>query len=163
MRSASSYRGARKEAAKAVGMSLRRYNQAFSIAAHAAEAAPLGEAHDAARAKLAIWAANGGRETAISPAISGAGLKRINDAAVAYTLATTPPDAPISALAEATVEEATAAAKKLTVADVDKAMETALTVWQTAGQEGPLSLSKMFAARARQLAWVEGVEFVEEK
>lgn len=161
MRSASSYRGARKQGAKAVGMSLPRYNQAFDIAARAAESAPPEEARDAARAKLAIWAANGGRETALSPAISDPALKRMNEAAVAHTLQTTPPDAPISAPAEATVEQATAAAKKLTVEDVDKALEKALTGWQGAGREGPMPLSPMFAARARQLLWVEGVEFIE--
>lgn len=163
MRSASSYRGVRKQAAKEVGMSLGRYNQAFDIAARAAESAPLAEAQDAARKKLALWAANGGRETALSPAISDERLKRMNEAAMAHTLKTTPPDAPISAPPEATVEQATEAAKKLTVADVDKALEAALSGWQTAGQEGPMPLSTMFAARARQLLWVEGVEFLEEK
>lgn len=163
MRSASSYRGARKEAAKSVGMSLPRYNQAFDIAARAAESAAPAEAQDAARAKLAIWAANGGRETALSPAISDPTLKRMNDAAVVHTLQTTPPDAPIDAPAPTTVEQAADAAKKLTVADVDKAMEAALSAWQHAQREDPLPLSKMFAARARQLGWVENVEFVEEK
>lgn len=161
MRSASSYRGARKRDAKTVGMSLPRYNQAFDIAARAAESAPAAEAQDAARAKLAIWAANGGRETALSPAISDERLKRMNDAAMAHTLATTPPDAPILAPADATVEQATAAAKKLTVDDVDLALEAALTNWHKAGEQGPLPMSKLFAARARQLNWAENVEFVE--
>lgn len=163
MRSASSYRGARKEAAKSVGIPLAKYNAAFAVAARAAESAPQGEAQDAARKKLALWAASGGRETVISRSTTDPVLKRMNDAAVVHTLKTTPPDAPIAAPAEATVEQATAAAKKLTVEDVDKALETALSVWQTGGQEGPLPLSKLFAARARQLLWVEGVEFEEEK
>lgn len=163
MRSASSYRGARKEAAKAVGITLGKYNQVFDIAARAAEAAPLAEAQDAARAKLAIWAANGGRETALSPAVTDPVLKRMNEAAVIHTLQTTPPDAPMSAPADATVEQATDAAKKLTIEDVDKALEKALTSWQGSGREGPMPLSKLFAARARQLLWVEGVEFAEEK
>lgn len=163
MRSASSYRGARKEAAKAVGITLDKYNLAFSVAAHAAEAAPPTEAQDAARKKLAIWAANGGRETVISQPVSDPVLKRMNAAAVVRTLQTTPPGAPVSAPAEATVEQATAAAKKLTVEDVDKAMEAALSVWHGAKREDPLPLNKMFAARARQLGWVENVEFVEEK
>lgn len=163
MRSASSYRAARKKDAKAVGMSLPRYNQAFDVAARAAEGAPSAEAQDAARKKLAIWAANGGRETAVSPATSDLVLKRMNDAAAVHALRTTPPDAPVQAPADVTVEQATEAAKKITAADVDKALETALSVWQTAGREDPLPLSKLFAARARQLGWVENVEFVEEK
>lgn len=163
MRSASSYRGARKEAAKSVGIPLAKYNLAFSVAARAAESAPLAEAQDAARKKLAIWAANGGRETALSPMTTDPALKRMNEAAVIHTLQTTPPDAPVSAPAEATVEQATAAAKKLTMEDVDKALEQALSGWQGTGQEDPMPLSKLFAARARQLLWVEGVEFVEEK
>lgn len=144
-------------------MSLPRYNQAFDIAARAAESAPAAEAQDSARKKLAIWAANGGRETALSPAISDPALKQMNDAAVAHALQTTPPDAPIEAPSPATVEQATAAAKKITVDDVDKAMESALSAWHNAKREDPLPLSKMFAARARQLGWVENVEFVEEK
>lgn len=163
MRSASSYRASRKKDAKAVGMSLPRYNQAFDIAARAAESAPPAEAQDAARRKLAIWAANGGRETAISQPVSDPVLKRMNAAAVAHALQTTPPDAPVSAPPEATVEQAIEAAKKLTIADVDKALETALSNWQGEGHEDPLPLSKLFAARARQLSWVENVEFVEEK
>lgn len=161
MRSASSYRAARKKGAKEVGMSLPRYNQVFDIAARAAESAPPAEAQDAARKKLAIWAANGGRETALSPAISDERLKRMNDAAVIDTLQTTPPDAPLSAPVEATVEQATTAAKKLTIEDVDLALEAALTNWHKAGEQGPLPMSKLFAARARQLNWVEDVEFVE--
>lgn len=163
MRSASSYRGARKEAAKAVGIPLAKYNAAFAVAARAAESVPPAEAQDAARKKLAIWAANGGRETVISQPVSNPVLKRMNDAAVVHALQTTPPDAPIAPPPDATVEQATEAAKKLTVEDVDRALEAALSGWQSTGQEGPLPLSKLFAARARQLLWVEGVEFVEEK
>jgi hypothetical protein len=149
--------------AKEVGLPLAQFNQAFDIAARAAEAAPPADAAEAARKKLAIWAANGGRETAVSPAITDPALKLMNEAAVVHTLRTTPADAPIEAPAEATVEQATEAAKKLTVADVDKAMESALTKWQAAKHEEPLPMNAMFAARARVLGWVENVEFVEEK
>lgn len=163
MRSASSYRAARKEAAKAVGIPLAKYNAAFAVAARAAEAVPATEAQDAARKKLAIWAANGGRETPRSPPVTDPVLKRMNDAAAIHALQTTPPDAPVSAPPEATVEQATVAATKLTIADIDKAMEAALSRWQAAKREDPLPLNKMFSARARQLGWVEGVEFAEEK
>lgn len=163
MRSASSYRGARKEAAKAVGIPLAKYNLAFSVAARAAESAPPAEAQDAARKKLAIWAANGGRETAVSQPTTDPVLKRMNDAAVIHVLQSTPPNAPVSAPVAATVEQATEATKKLTIEDVDRAMEAALSTWQGAKREDPLPLNKMFAARARQLGWVENVEFAEEK
>lgn len=161
MRSASSYRGSRKKLAKEVGLPLAKVNMAFDVAARAAEAAPPGQAQEAARRKLAIWAANGGRETAVSLAVSDPVLQRMNKAAVVATLATTPPDAPLSQPAATTVERATEAAKKITIEDVDKALETALTNWQKAQHKEPLPLSKLFAARARQLGWVEDVEFVE--
>lgn len=163
MRSASSYRGARKEAAKSVGIPLAKYNAAFAVAARAAEAVPADEAQDAARKKLALWAANGGREMVISRPVTDPVLKRMNEAAVIHALQTTPPDAPVAAPSDATVEQATEAAKKLTVEDVDKALEAALSGWQAADHAEPLPLSKLFAARARQLLWVEGVEFAEEK
>lgn len=162
VRSASSYRGARKQMAKEVGLPLSKFNQAFDIAARAAEAAPAGDAQEAARRKLAIWAANGGRETAISKPATDPMLQLMNAAATRHALQTTPPDAPIEAPAPATVEKAAEAAKKITIADVDKAMEAALTRWQADRKPGPMPMSKVFAARARQLGWVEDVEFVEE-
>lgn len=148
MRSASSYRGARKEAAKSVGIPLAKYNAAFAVAARAAESVPAPEAQDAARKKLALWAANGGRETAISAPMPAEALDRLNQSH------RNAPD--VGPVAEPTVP-------RITVEDVDKALEAALSGWQSTGQEGPLPLSKLFAARARQLLWVEGVEFEEEK
>jgi hypothetical protein len=59
------------------------------------------------------------------------------------------------------IKEAAAQASKLTIEDVDKAMEAALTRHQKAGGEAPLELSPTFAARARHLGWVENVEFKE--
>lgn len=153
MRSSSSYRAARKKDAKSVGIPLAKYNAAFNVAARAAEAVPPSEAQDAARKKLALWAASGGRETAISQRIPDEVLKRMNDAAIAHALQ--PP--------EPMIEDAVDIAKKLTVADIDKTMEAALSKWQAARQQGPMPLSKLFAARARQLGWVEDVEFEEEK
>jgi hypothetical protein len=163
VRSASSYRGARKQMAKEVGLPLSKFNQVFDVAARAAEAAPRGDEQAAARKKLAIWAANGGRETALTPPISDPALERMNAATVEHALKTTPPEVPIEPIAPATVEAAVEATKKLTVEDVDKAMEKVLTAWQGAGHEGPIPLNPMFAARARGLGWVEKVEFVEEK
>lgn len=163
MRSGSSYRAGRKKIAKEVGLPLAKVNMAFDVAARAAEAAPAGMGQEAARRKLAIWASNGGRETAVSPAVSDPVLKRMNQAAVHATLAVTPPDAPIAAPAPATVERAVDAAKKITIEDVDKAMEAALDSWQKGGHQEPLPLTKLFAARARQKGWVENVEFVEER
>lgn len=161
MRSSSSYRGARKAMAKEVGLSLPRFNQAFDIAARAAEAAPPADAQEAARKRLAIWAGNGGRETPLSEPITDPALQLLNAASTRHALQTTPPDAPIEP-GEVTVDAATEAAKKITVADVDKAMEAALSRWQEERRPGPLPLSKVFAARARQLGWVEHSEFVEE-
>lgn len=149
MRSASSYRGARKAIAREVGLPLASINKAFNIAARAAEAAPAGTEAEAARKKLAIWAANGGRETAISPP---------SDLVSLNALSLKPAPAP-----EATVEQATKAAAKLTAADVDRAMEAALSKHQASGAREPLVLSRLFAARARLLGWVEDVEFVEER
>jgi hypothetical protein len=150
VRSASSYRGARKQMAKEVGLPLSKFNQVFDVAARAAEAAPRGDEQAAARKKLAIWAANGGRETALTPPISDPALERMNAATVEHALKTTPPEVPIEPIAPATVEAAVEATKKL-------------TAWQSAGHEGPIPLNPMFAARARGLGWVEKVEFVEEK
>jgi hypothetical protein len=161
MRSASSYRAGRKKIAKEVGIPLAKVNLAFDVAARAAEAAPPAEAQEAARRKLAIWAANGGRETAVSPAVTDPVLKRMNKAAVEAVLETTPAAVPIEPPAPATVERAAEAAKKITAEDVDKALEKALTNWQAAQHQEPLPLSKLFAARARTLGWAEDVEFRE--
>lgn len=53
------------------------------------------------------------------------------------------------------------ACRKVSVADVDKAMEKALTNHWARGGSAPLELSRPFAARARALGWLEGVEFKE--
>ena len=52
-------------------------------------------------------------------------------------------------------------AKELTIEDVDNALENLLTQWHAGGNATPLPLSRQFAARARFLGWVEGVEFDE--
>lgn len=162
MRSGSSYRGAKKAAAREAGMSFSTFNEQYERSRHfavrelermAINSTPaqaqqaleaLGNPISPADAwrKLAIWAANGGRATAVSPAIEQAELDEMNKAI------------PVS-------EEVIA--KKLTLEDIDKALEEALTKWQGAGHTDPLTLSKPFAARARQIGWVEGVEFVEAK
>jgi len=149
MRSASSYRAAKKKAAREKGVPFAVYNEHYARSrVHAAielEQQALSATPAAARKALAIWAANGGRATAVSPAISDAELDALNA------------NKPI------TEEQAIEGAKKLTAADVDKALEATLSTWQKAGNVGPLPLSIVFAARARQLLWVEGVEFIEEK
>lgn len=61
----------------------------------------------------------------------------------------------------AQTKAAEAEAKKLTVTDIDDAMEKALTKHQATGNPDPLPLSGRFAIRARLLGWVENVEFVE--
>jgi hypothetical protein len=161
MRSASSYRAFRKKMAKEAGIPLQTLNRAYDVAARAAEAAPEPEAEDAARKKLAIWAANGGRETAISPPISDMALKRMNEGVLAADLAAA--DAGEEVPAPPTAEQVADAAKKLTVDDVDKALEKTLTDWQSTGHVEPLQLGTIFAARARQIGWVEDVEFIEVK
>jgi hypothetical protein len=158
MRSASSYRAFRKKMAKEAGITLPQLNRAYDVAARAAEAAPGGSEEDAARKKLAIWAANGGRETAISAPATDEALKRMNEASKATNLEAEAQEEAISAPA---TEAAIDAAKKITVDDVDKALEQALTRHQAAGNVNPLPLNSMFAARARSLGWVENVEFVE--
>jgi hypothetical protein len=162
MRTSSSYRGAKKRAAKDAKVPFAKFNEHYERSRHfaAAEveraaltatpaaaraaldvlgAAPLSPAE--ARKKLAVWAAQGGRETAVSPAITEAELDAIN------------PPPPI------TEEDA---AKKVTISDIDKALENALSKWQSGGHVEPLPLSRIFAARARQIGWVEGVEFEED-
>lgn len=141
MRSASSYRGAKKKAAREAGVPFNAFNEHY----HRSRAWAAQELdRKAARKTLAIWAANGGRATAVSPP---ADLAAMN--------AASPP-------AEATPEDVEAIAKKITVSDIDKAMEAALTRWQADQRQGPMPMSKLFAARARQLGWVEHVEFEEE-
>ncbi len=170
MRSASSYRGAKKRAAREHGVPFSQYSRHYERSRHFAaaeveraalnatpEAArkalevlgekPLSQA--AARRKLATWAANGGRETAISPQATDEELEALN------------------AKANITPEQEAAAvqaAKKITPEDVDAALEKALTKWQYVDKRvDPMPLSKLFAARARALGWAEGVEFQEEK
>lgn len=119
---------------------------------------------EAATKALAIWAANGGRATAISPAITDSGLARMQDNGPGFRPSVVEDDGLQDHLDKdqpIEVDKAKQAAAKLTAADVDKALEAALSGWQGAGQEGPMPLSKLFAARARQLGWVEDVEFVE--
>lgn len=166
MRSAGSYRGAKKKAARDAGVPFGKFNEHYArsrmYAAHEMERkalvatpeaarealAVLGSSYPTpaeARRRLAIWAANGGRATALSPAATQAELDAMNK----------PP--------ELTDEQIAEAAQKLTAADIDKALEATLTKWQAAGRREPLPLSKLFAARARQLGWAEDVEFVEEK
>ena len=146
MRPASSYRAGRRKQAKELGVSLPAFNKAFDLIARQVEGEiPHPTAADAinpasgaaARESLAIWARNGGRDTAVSPAASADDLGAMNQKAVD-------------------------AAKKITADDVDRALEATLSRWQADGREGPLPLSKLFAARARTLGWVEDVEFVEE-
>lgn len=164
MRSASSYRGAKKRAAREAGVPFAVFNDQYAKARHFAAAQlerkalsstpveaeialkALGNPQSAAEArrKLGIWAANGGRTTAVSPAIEQEELDAMNAASAAK------------------IDEETVA-KKLTLEDIDKALEQALTNWQAGGNAEPMELSKPFAARARQLGWVEDVEFVEAK
>jgi hypothetical protein len=166
MRSASSYRGAKKRAAREAGQPFAVFNENYARSRHFAAAelerkalsstpeaaqaalAMLGnpETPAEARRKLGLWAATGGRTTVVSPPIDQAELDSMNEAA-----------------ARANPADEETVAKKLTLADIDKALEQALTNWQRKGETDPLVLSKPFAARARQLGWVEAVEFVEAK
>jgi hypothetical protein len=170
MRSASSYRGAKKKAARDQGVEFHKFNEHYQRSRHFAAAEverralnatpaqaqaaldvlgdkPLGNAE--ARRRLAVWAAQGGRETAISPQATDEELEALNA------------KANISPEQEAAAVQA---AKKITVEDVDAALEKALTNWQhTQKRVDPMPLSKVFAARARALGWSEGVEFYQEK
>lgn len=165
MRSASSYRGAKKKAARERGVPFAEFNEHYlksrMFAAHELERKALNASPEAARRTLAIWAANGGRMTAASPPVTSEALKRMNEGVLSEDLERTPIGEPIPPAP--TVEQATESVKKLTVTDIDKALESALSRWQAAQNEHPMPLSKLFAARARQLGWVEDVEFVEEK
>ena len=157
MRSAGSYRGAKKRAAREAGVPFAKFNEHYARSrVHAAikmEQQALTATPEAARKALAIWAENGGRQTAVSPPATPAALAAMNDQGLQDHL---DKDKPIDP------EKAAAAAKKLTVADVDKALEATLSAWQSAGHVEPLPLSRLFSARARQLGWVENVEFTEE-
>lgn len=150
MRSSSSYRGAKKKAAREARVPFAKFNEHYAksrvFAANQLAAKAINASPEAARKALAIWAANGGRATAASPAASQDDLDRMNAAS----------------LPEPTVEQTKEAVKKVTVADVDKAMEAALSRWQAERKDGPMPLSRLFAERARQMGWVENVEFVEE-
>lgn len=164
MRSASSYRGAKKKAAREAGIEFGKFNEHYKrsrmFAAHEMERkainatpaealaalAVIGSINTPAEArrKLGLWAASGGRKTPSSPALDQSELDAMNEAA---------------AKAEPMPEEQVA--KKVTLEDIDKALEKALTAWQTNGHVDPMELSAPFAARARQIGWVEGVEFAE--
>lgn len=156
MRSASSYRGAKKKAARDKGVPFSKFNEHYAksrmFAAHELERRALAMTPEGAREALAIWARNGGRATAVSPPASAADLARMN----APPMPEIDPPPPIDE------EKAVEQAKKITPADIDKAMESALTRWIEDRRPGPMPLSKLFAARARTLGWVENVEFVEE-
>lgn len=163
MRTSSSYRGAKKRAAKEAKVPFAKFNEHYERSRHFAAAeveraaltatpaaaqavlAVLGEKPlfpAGARKKLALWAAQGGQKVPVSPAVAEAEADAIG------------PPPPI------TEEEA---AKKVTISDIDKALENALSKWQGEGRTEPLPLSRLFAARARQIGWVEDVEFEEQK
>lgn len=172
MRSASSYRGAKKRKAKEQGVEFRKFNEHYQRSRHFAAAelerkalattpesarealrvlgeTPLGAAE--ARKKLAQWAAMGGRIAAIGPAASDEELEALNRAS------------PREAIAPEQEAAAVEAAKKITPEDVDKALEKALDNWHYQMKRvDPMPLSRMMAARARALGWSEGVEFYEE-
>ena len=156
MRSGSTYRGAKKRAAREKGVKFSVFNEHHHrgrvFAAHELQRKAL-TAHPQTAAKVpGIWAKNGGRATAISPAVTAEELDLMN-AQGGLQQKMTPEQ----------IEAAKTEAGKLTVADVDKAMERALTAHQKSGAVTPLVLNRLFAARARALGWVENVEFVEEK
>lgn len=156
MRSAGSYRGAKKKAAREAGVPFSKFNEHYARSrVHAAvqlEQKALRATPEAARRALAVWAANGGRATAVSPPATPAAIVAMNDQGLQDHLDRNKPVDP---------EKAVEAAKKLTAADIDKALEATLSTWQGVGNEGPLPLSRIFAARARALGWVEDVEFSE--
>lgn len=170
MRSASSYRGAKKKAARDAGVAFSKFNEHFARSRHFAQAelerkalnmSPgaaqkaldvLGETPEEARKRLAIWARNGGRETPVSQPATPAAIAAMNDQGLQDALNKDKPIDP---------EKAVAAAKGLTVEDIDRAMENALSLHHKLGSEQPLPLNKAFADRARALHWIEGVEFVE--
>ncbi len=100
----------------------------------------------AARELLGRWAAAGGAPSVIHKPIEDGVLATLNGKS--------------SVIGNTVVVKA---ARDLTMEDVDKALENLLSQWQAGGNAGPLPLSRQFCARARQLLWVEGVEFAEVK
>lgn len=170
MRSASTYRAAKKKAARDAGVPFAKFNEHHARARHFAQAEMerkalqmtpgaaakaldvLGETPEEARKRLAIWAKNGGRETPVSQPATPAAIAAMNDPGLQDALDKDKPVDP---------EKAVEAAKKITIEDIDRAMEKALSAHQKAGNVGPLPLNKAFADRARALHWVEGVEFEE--
>lgn len=172
MRSASSYRGAKKRAARENGVPFGTYNRHYERSRHYAaaqvERAALNATPEAAkkalevlgtdrltpeqaRRALSLWAAMGGRRSAISPAVADEELEALNAASPRN-------------LSPEEKEAAVQAAKKITPEDIDAALEKALTRWQHVEHRvDPMPLSRLFAARARALGWTEGVEFYEEK
>lgn len=170
MRSASSYRAAKKKAAREAGVPFSKFNEHFERSRHFAAAelerkalsmAPaaaqraldiLAETPEDARRRLAIWARNGGRATAVTRPATPAQIAAMNDPGLQDALDADKPVDP---------EKAAQAATKLTIEDIDRAMEKALSAHQKAGHVEPLPLTKAFADRARALHWVDGVEFVE--
>lgn len=152
MRSASSYRGAKKKAAREANVPFAKFNEHYArsrmFAAHELERKALNASPEAARKALAIWAANGGRATAVSQPADLAAMNALS--------------APPEEIVPEEVAAALEAAKKITPEDIDKAMESALTRWQADRRDGPMPLSTILSARARALGWVEDVEFYEE-
>ena len=69
--------------------------------------------------------------------------------------------AEIATRASTVPPEAIDAARSLTIADVDAALERALSKHQETGQIKPMLLNGSFATRARAMGWIEGVEFEE--
>lgn len=136
MRPGGSYRSQRKKAAREAGISLQQLNANIDRNIREQE-----QASADARQRLGIWARNGGRDTAVSPAIQNEQIAAMN----------------AMAGGEAAIAE------KIKLEDIDKAMERLLSKWQEDQNVDPLPLSKLFAARARQLGWVEGVEFAEDR
>jgi len=139
MREGGSYRAARKRAAKRAGVDLATANNARQKAA--------------ARELLGRWAAAGGAPSVIHKPIEDGVLATLNGKSSVIGNTVVDPAAAV----------AVKAARDLTMEDVDKALENLLSQWQAGGNAGPLPLSRQFCARARQLLWVEGVEFAEVK
>lgn len=158
MRTASSYRAAKKKAAREAGVPFAKFNEHYQksrmFAAHELERKALAMTPEGARQALGIWAANGGRASVLH---QPADLKAMNGAAAVLVAPKVEGD-----VTPEQKEVAVDKAAKLTAADIDKALESALSTWQAAQKQEPLPLSRVFAVRARMLGWVENVEFVEE-
>lgn len=133
MRTASSYRGAKKRAARQAKVPFAQFNEHYERSRHFAAAEQ--ERAAEARKRLGLWAASA-----------------------------KPTDAELAAMNDRKLEPLgeKEAATKITIEDIDKALENTLSNWQAEGRTEPLPLSKLFAARARQLGWIEGVEFTED-